>query len=81
VPSFLQGFDLASETRSYAGLVASLSVEHGFPVWAACGGILNGWAATCQGETELTIELLRNGVAAWRKTGARLWLPIFRPAD
>ncbi len=23
------------------------------------------------------IELLRDGLAAWRKTGARLWLPIF----
>ncbi len=65
------------ETRSYAGLVVALSVEHGFPFWAAGGRILNGWAATCQGETELGIDLLRDGVTAWRKTGARLWLPIF----
>ena len=26
---------------------------------------------------KLGIELLRDGLAAWRKTGARLWLPIF----
>jgi predicted ATPase len=26
---------------------------------------------------ELGIPLLRDGLAAWRKTGARLWLPIF----
>ena len=65
------------ETPSYAGLVVSLCDEHGFPFWAAGGRILNGWAATCQGETELGIELLRDGLAAWRKTGARLWLPIF----
>jgi predicted ATPase len=65
------------ETQSYAGRVVSLCVEHGFPQWAAGGHILNGWAATCQGETELGIELLRDGVAAWRSTGARLWLPIF----
>jgi predicted ATPase/class 3 adenylate cyclase len=65
------------ETRSYAGLVVSLCDEHGFPFWAAGGRILNGWAATCRGETELGIELLRGGLAAWRKTGARLWLPIF----
>ncbi len=65
------------ETSSYAGLVVSLCDEHGFPFWAAGGRILNGWAATCQGEAELGIELLRDGVAAWRNTGARLWLPIF----
>ena len=65
------------ETSSYAGLVVSLCDEHGFPFWAAGGRILNGWAATCRGEAELGIELLRDGVAAWRNTGARLWLPIF----
>ena len=65
------------ETRSYAGSIVSLCIEHGFPFWAAGGRILNGWAATCQGEAELGIELLRDGLAAWRNTGARLWLPIF----
>ena len=65
------------ETQSYAGRVVSLCDEHGFPFWAAGGHILNGWAASCQGETELGIELLRDGLAAWRSTGARLWLPIF----
>jgi predicted ATPase/class 3 adenylate cyclase len=65
------------ETPSYAGCVVSLCDEHGFPFWAAGGRILNGWAATCQGETEAGLELLREGLAAWRKTGARLWLPIF----
>jgi predicted ATPase/class 3 adenylate cyclase len=65
------------ETPSYAGSVVSLCDEHGFPFWAAGGRILNGWAAICQGETEPGIELLREGLTAWRKTGARLWLPIF----
>ncbi len=65
------------ETQSYAGSIVSLCLEHGFPFWAAGGRILNGWAATCQGETETGLELLREGLAAWRKTGARLWLPIF----
>ena len=65
------------ETPTYASLVVSLCDEHGFPFWAAGGRILNGWAATCQGETERGIELLRDGLAAWRKTGAYLWLPMF----
>ena len=67
----------SEETPSYADLVVSLCNEHGFPFWAAGGQILKGWAATYQGEAELGIELLRDGVAAWRNTGARLWLPIF----
>jgi predicted ATPase len=65
------------ETPSYAGSIVSLCDEHGFPFWAAGGRILNGWAATSRGETELGIELLRDGLAAWRETGARLWLPTF----
>ena len=65
------------ETPSYAARVVSLCDEHGFPLWAAAGRILNGWAAICQGEAELGIELLRDGSAAWRNTGSRLWLPIF----
>ena len=65
------------ETPSYAGRVVSLCDEHGFPFWAAGGRILNGWAATCQRDADLGIELLRDALAAWRNTGARLWLPIF----
>ena len=65
------------ETPSYAGRVVSLCDEHGFPFWAAAGRILNGWAATCQGEPEGGIEQFHDGLAAWRSTGARLWLPMF----
>jgi predicted ATPase len=65
------------ETRSYVDSTLSLCLEHGFPFWAAGARILKGWAATRQGETKAGLQLLREGLAAWRKTGARLWLPIF----
>jgi class 3 adenylate cyclase/predicted ATPase len=65
------------ETRSYAALIVSICNEHGFPFWAASGQVLEGWAATCHGDTDRGIKLLRAGVAAWRETGARLWLPIY----
>jgi class 3 adenylate cyclase/predicted ATPase len=65
------------ETQSYAAVVKSLCSEHGFPFWAAGGQILDGWAGACQGEIDAGIDALRGGLAAWRKTGARLWLPIF----
>jgi predicted ATPase len=67
----------SEDIRSYAKSVVSLCNEHGLLHWAACGRILEGWAAACRGEVVQGIEELRAGVAAWRKAGAGLWLPIF----
>jgi class 3 adenylate cyclase/DNA-binding response OmpR family regulator/predicted ATPase len=65
------------DIRSYAAMVVSVSTENGFSHWLNCGRIFEGWAEICRGEVDGGIELLRAGVAAWRKRGARLWLPIF----
>src|SRR5262249_7894715 len=65
------------DTRSYAAMVVSLSSENGFSHWVNCGRIFEGWAEICRGEVDRGIELLRAGVTAWQKRGARLWLPIF----
>ena len=65
------------EMPSHAARVVSLCEEHGFPLWAAAGRFLKGWAATCQGGADLGIELLHDGATAWRNAGGRLWLPIF----
>jgi predicted ATPase len=65
------------DTRSYAHTVISICTEHDFPFWTAGGRILDGWAIACQGKADEGIEKLDEGLAAWRKTGARLWLPIF----
>jgi predicted ATPase len=67
----------SEDMRSYAGSVVSLCHERGLAHWMACGRILEGWAAVNEGEVDHGIELLRVGVAAWRKAGARLWLPLF----
>jgi DNA-binding response OmpR family regulator/class 3 adenylate cyclase/predicted ATPase len=63
--------------RSFADAVISLSTEHGLSHWVAFGRILEGWATTTGGEADKGIELLRAGIAAWQKAGARLWLPLF----
>ena len=65
------------DTQSYAKAVISICTEHDFPFWAAGGRILDGWAIACQGKADEGIEKLDEGLAGWRKTGARLWLPIF----
>jgi predicted ATPase len=67
----------SEDTRSCAGEVMSLCSEHGFPFWAAGGRILDGWALAQRGEIGRGIETMHEGLIAWRKTGARLWLPIF----
>jgi predicted ATPase/class 3 adenylate cyclase len=67
----------SGDTKSYAGVVTSLCSEHAFPFWAAGGQIFAGWAAINQGEVDAGVDELIRGLAAWRKTGARLWLPIF----
>ena len=65
------------DMQSYADLVISLCIEHSFSHWINCGRILKGWAAICRGEIAPGIEVLREGVAGWRRTGSRLWLPTF----
>jgi DNA-binding response OmpR family regulator/class 3 adenylate cyclase/predicted ATPase len=65
------------DMRSLADSVVSLASEHGLSHWMAFGRILEGWAATTRGDPDQGIELLRAGVAAWQKAGARLWLPLF----
>ena len=65
------------DTQYYANSVISICTEHDFPFWAAGGRILEGWAIGCLGQTDEGIKKLDEGLAAWRNTGARLWLPIF----
>jgi class 3 adenylate cyclase/predicted ATPase len=65
------------DTPAYAAHVVSLCAEHGFPFWEAGGRILDGWAATRLAASAKGVEILRAGLNAWRRTGAKLWLPIF----
>jgi predicted ATPase len=55
----------------------ALSTEQGFPLWAAHGTILRGWALAMQGQGEAGIAQLRQGIAAWRATGAVVIVPYF----
>jgi len=67
----------SDDTKSYASVVTSLCSEHAFPFWAAGGQIFGSWAVINHGEVDAGVDELIRGLAAWRKTGARLWLPIF----
>jgi predicted ATPase len=54
-----------------------LSHEQGFPLWSAVGTILQGWALATQGQGEAGIAQLRQGLVAWRATGAEGYRPRY----
>jgi predicted ATPase len=60
-----------------AAAAVALSTEKGFPLWVAMGTSLRGWALAVQGQDEEGIAQVRQGIAAWRATGAALWVPYF----
>jgi class 3 adenylate cyclase/predicted ATPase len=67
-----------SMTRYFAEECVALSRQRDFPFWLASGSILRGWALANQGEQVAEgIAGLRDGLAAWSKTGARVYTPYF----
>jgi predicted ATPase len=66
-----------AHARGHAATIVAVCEEHGFAFWGAGGHIFDGWAAAQLGQADEGIRLLRGGLASWRKTGARLWLPLF----
>jgi predicted ATPase len=60
-----------------AEATVALSIEQGFPFWAAAGTILRGWALAIQGQGEVGMAQVRQGIAAYRATGAALLVPYY----
>ena len=60
-----------------AEAAVALATEQGFPLWVATGTILRGWALAMQGQGEAGMAQVRQGIAAWRATGAALLVPYF----
>ena len=58
-----------------AEAAVTLATERGFPLWGAIATSLHGWALAMQGQSEEGIVQLRQGIAAWRATGAALLVP------
>jgi predicted ATPase len=67
----------AQEAQERAKALIALSTEQGFPMWLAYGTILRGWALTVQGEGAEGIAQMRQGLAAYRATGAQVDRPYF----
>jgi predicted ATPase len=63
--------------REHAEAAVALSSAQGFPLWAATGTTLRGWALAMQGQGEAGLAQVRQGTAAWRATGAALFVSCF----
>jgi predicted ATPase len=66
-----------SAVHEQAEAAVALSTEQGFPQWAALGTLLRGWALAMQGQGEEGLAQVRQGIAAWRATGAVVQVPYF----
>jgi predicted ATPase len=62
-------------TLEYADAAIALSTEHGLVLYQAMGTILRGWALVGHSDNEDAIRQVRQGLAAWLTTGARLMRP------
>jgi len=65
----------AAQERAEAAI--TLSAEQGFSDWSAVGTILQGWALAEQGQGEEGIAQMRQGLAAYRATGAETLRPYY----
>ena len=61
--------------HEHAEAAVALATEQGFPQWAARGTSLRGWALAMQGQGEAGMAQVRQGIAAWRATGAAVFVP------
>ena len=65
-------------TRSLADECVALCQQREFPFWLASSRIMHGWSLAANSEqVAIGIAEMRDGLAAWRKTGARLYEPYF----
>jgi predicted ATPase/class 3 adenylate cyclase len=63
--------------HAHAEATVALSTEQGFTQWAVQGTILHSWALAMQGQGEEEIAQVRQGIAAFRATGASVFVPYF----
>src|SRR5204863_587360 len=49
----------------------------GFPQWATLGTSVRGWVLAMQGQGEEGLAQIRQGIAAWRATGAAQHVPYY----
>jgi predicted ATPase len=64
-------------TRERAEAAIALSSEQGFQLWLTAGTLYRGWALAELGQREEGTIVMRNGLAAFRATGAKVGQTYF----
>jgi predicted ATPase len=67
----------AQAVQERAEALMALSTDQGFPFWLTYGTILRGWALVAQGAGAEGIAQMRQGLVAYRATGAEVDRPYF----
>jgi predicted ATPase len=65
------------DAQDRAEVLVALATEQNFPHFLAAATMVQGWALTEAGEVETGLAQLRQGLPAWRATGAGLYEPYF----
>jgi predicted ATPase len=65
------------KVQEHAEVGMALSAEQGLPFWEAVGMVMRGWALAAQGQAEAGITQLTQGLAAYRATRQRIFLPYY----
>lgn len=68
--------DHAAANKLIEELVA-LADEKGASFWKAGGVLRRGWLLALIGKHFDAIQMITSGMAAWRSTGATVWMPLF----
>jgi predicted ATPase len=71
----LVGDNPALDERAYQ--LVAVATEQGFPHWHAEGTVFRGWVKVKNGDVTEGISLLRSGSAAYRATGAEMFMPHY----
>jgi predicted ATPase len=77
-PSVASSLALSAKRLSLGEQVDQLlavTTEQGLPHWRSQGTIFRGWVNVKKGDIAEGISLLRSGSAAYRATGAEVWMP------
>jgi predicted ATPase len=57
--------------------LVAVALEQGVPWWHTVGTIYRGWVKTKNGDVTGGMSPLRSGSAAYRATGAEMWMPYY----
>jgi class 3 adenylate cyclase/predicted ATPase len=67
----------APAVQAQAEALLALATAHGFPLWVGLGTCWRGWVLAMQEQGEAGLAQIRQGIAAYRATGAALAVPHF----